>query len=181
MSPSRFACSLLLALTLSVSATGQKRRPNLSGTWELALAKSDFGKLPPPEGVTNVIEHREPNLVVRSTMKIKQGEFSAEDRYTTDGQENINKTTTTLMTSRTRWVGDELVIEAEMEFQGRKVQFTERWKLSEAGRTLTTHRVMKTPSGDVPQRLVFSKKPARATKAGKTAKAPAAQPATPLR
>lgn len=144
---------LLLAL---VAAGAQTRRiPNLSGTWELVLEKSDFGTLPPPKSVVNVIEHKEPFLTVKSTMVVDKGTFSSTLKYRSTGAQDENDSHGTTMTSWSKWFGDEFVIEGEVVAGKQFVRFRERWSLADGGKTLVNNRLMYLRRGEMPQKLVF--------------------------
>jgi hypothetical protein len=147
-------CLLLLA---ALPAWGQKK-PNLSGTWELDLSRSDFGSLPPPKSVVNVIQHKEPFIKVESTMETAQGKFPATLQYRSTGAQDTNSSHGTVMSSWSKWFGDEFVIEGEVVAGTTYIKFKETWKLADAGRTLLVHRVMATPKREIPQKLVFTRK-----------------------
>ena len=53
-------------LLLTGSAVAQSTMPNLSGTWTIDIAKSDFGPAPPPDSVVMVIDHKEPTIKSRA-------------------------------------------------------------------------------------------------------------------
>lgn len=149
----------LLALALGFVGAAQTSKPNFSGHWELVLAKSDFGKIPPPKRVTNVVEHREPYIKVKSTMVVEQGEFSADMSYRTTGAEDMNDSHGAVMKTKSRWEQRVLVTEGEVEAGHTIVRFKERWRLVDEGKTWINDRVMVTPGqGEVVQKLVFAKK-----------------------
>lgn len=138
------------------------RPPNLSGAWELALEKSDFGRMPPPKSVLNIIEHKEPFLTVNSTLELPQGKYTTVLKYRSTGAQDENDSYGATMTSWSKWFGNEFVIEGEVVAQAKWVRFRERWSLADGGKTLINNRVMIMANGEVPQKLVFIRaKPAK--------------------
>src|SRR5450756_1203608 len=69
--PRRIWIALVVAALFNIAAFAQK--PNVTGTWKLILAKSDFGPLPAPTSRTDVIEHNDPNLKDSSNADTAQG------------------------------------------------------------------------------------------------------------
>src|ERR1051325_8061092 len=76
----RFCVSLLFAALCYA-------KPNFSGQWTMDASKSDFGPMPAPEKIVRVIDHKEPNLNIKTTQVGQQGEVKSEYSYTTDGKE----------------------------------------------------------------------------------------------
>ncbi|HUG28540.1 MAG TPA: hypothetical protein VMK53_09600, partial [Gemmatimonadales bacterium] len=106
----RFRTALVVALlALPVSLSAQAA-PNLTGTWILQVAESDFGPLPAPERRTDIITHDEPRLVVQR-MTMSQGqEASLELTYAVDGEPHQNDAGGAVAVSRVSWDGDVLVM-----------------------------------------------------------------------
>ena len=122
----------LLVLALSLAALAQDQ-PNFSGTWELQVAKSEFGPLPAPESQVSVIDHKEPKLQIKVTSKTAQGEQISTRNLTTDGEENTNQVGSNTWKSKTRWEEKVLVTESNFELQGNKIRIKDRWTLSGDG------------------------------------------------
>lgn len=80
----------LLAIAACLFSARVEAKPNLSGTWKLNVAKSDFGPLPAPSARTDKIEQSDPNLKIAITQSGEQGEFTYTMAYTTDGKESTN-------------------------------------------------------------------------------------------
>ena len=148
-------------LLLTVSALAQSALPNFSGTWNLDLAKSDFGPIPAPDSVVMVIDHKEPALKVGVTQKGQMGDASNESLYTTDGKENLNKMRGPAgeqeSKSTTRWNGKTLETKRTIEAQGMSIGIDDAWELSADGKILTVMRQLKTPQGDFSTKTVFNK------------------------
>jgi hypothetical protein len=151
----RRLCFLLAALAVAAADTKTSRPPNLSGAWELVLEKSDFGRMPPPKSVVNIIEHKEPFIQVNSTMELPQGKYTATLKYRSTGAQDENDSYGTAMTTFSKWFGSEFVIEGEVVAKTKWIRFRERWSLADGGQTLINNRVMFMASGEVPQKLVF--------------------------
>lgn len=154
---------LLLGLTLLVAApaSAQDAKPNLSGTWNLDVARSDFGGGPAPESIVHVIEHKDPQLKIATTQKTPQGEISNTRVLTTDGKDNVNKMRTMMgeqdVTSTTSWTGKTLAVAFALDIQGNAITINETWDLAPDGKVLTVSRTIHTGQGDVGQKFVFNK------------------------
>lgn len=141
----------------------QDARPNLTGKWVLDVAKSDFGQYPPPESITQVIEHKEPNIrfVTTSRQKDPASETTNEQNLTTDGRENVNTLkmmgTDQEVKSVGRWDGDRLTMKMTFSLHGAPIEFNDSWTLSGGGNVLTLVRVAKTPEGDFTLKTVYNK------------------------
>jgi hypothetical protein len=152
------ACVVLL---LAAVTRAQDNRPNFSGTWNLDVAKSDFGGAPAPESIVHVMEHKDPNLKVTSTQKNQQGELTNVRTLTTDGKENINKMRTMAgdqdVKSTSTWNGRKLANAMTLDIQGNAIEINEVWDLSEDGKILNVVRDIKTGQGDFHQTYVYNK------------------------
>ena len=83
--------ALLICFLTAPMSTQDSAKPNLSGTWTLDAAKSDFGQYPPPEFIILVIEHNEPVVKITTTTKSGTGESTGEQNLTTNGTQTVNK------------------------------------------------------------------------------------------
>jgi hypothetical protein len=132
-------------------ALAQSPKPDFSGSWVLDKTKSDFGGTPAPESMSEVIEHREPKIVITTTTKQSGGEDQRIVRLTTDGAENANEFAGHQVKTATHWNGDRLV--TVVQDQGGR-QFTETRALSADRKTQTVIL----DSGMGQQKLVMMKK-----------------------
>ena len=155
------ALFVLLVLPVAASLRAQDAPPNFSGKWNLDLAKSDFGPMPPPESVVHVIEHKEPSVKIVTMQKTAQGEVTNERQLTTDGKESVNK-----MRMGGRRAGSEVDKQVErqsattafkIDMQGNAFDITDSWKLSDDGKVLTIVRDIKSAQGDFTATTVFNK------------------------
>ena len=154
-----FAAALLVLV--AASATPQDAKADFSGKWSLDVAKSDFGPAPPPESMVIVAEHKEPNVKVTTTQTGQQGVVTNERNITTDGKENTNKMRAMgaeqEVKSTTKWEGKKLLTALTFDIQGATIEINDSWELSEDSKVLTVGRLIKTPQGDVTQKMVFNK------------------------
>ncbi len=148
---------VLSAMMLLLCATVAVAKPNFTGEWKMNPSKSDFGMMPAPSSIVQKITHNEPDLRVVSTQVGQQGEFTSDSKYVTDGKECVNKFREFERKSTLKWDNDTLVIESKMEFQGNPVTITERWSLSEDGKTLTVNRHFSSSQGEGDAKTVLEK------------------------
>lgn len=147
---------------LSASVWAQGAKPDFSGKWTMDLTKSDFGPMPGPDSIVNVIEHKEPALKIATTQKGQQGEITNERNLTTDGKENPNKMRTMggeqqEVKSTSRWDGRKLMTAFKLDVQGGVLEVTDAWELSDDGKVMTVVRDLKTAQGAFTQKIVFTK------------------------
>lgn len=147
----------LLISLIALAAMAADQKPNFSGAWILIAAKSDFGSAPAPQSMLTQIEHKEPEIVVRSKVTNPQGEYTSEYRYITDGRENTNTVRGSEIKSRVNWEGSVLKVAARAVNAGAQVEFADEWSLSANRKTLTMTRTISAPQGRVQQRYVFEK------------------------
>ena len=155
-------CAALLVLLLSASAWAQDAKPDFTGKWNLDVAKSDFGPMPPPDSVVHVIEHKEPSIKIVTTTKGAQGETTNERLLTTDGKENVNKMRMgpdgdQQVTSTSKWNGKALATSFKLSAQGAEFDINDSWTLSDDGKVLTVVRAIKAPQGEFTATTVFNK------------------------
>jgi hypothetical protein len=149
---------ILALLVLSAGVPFAQSKPNFSGEWTLVPAKSDFGMMPAPTSAVQKITHNEPQLKVVNTQTGEQGAMTMESSYTTDGQECVNAGRMGEVKSKLKWDGSVLVVDSRMDFQGNAVTITNRWTLSEDGKTLTVNMHFASPMGEGDTRMVYEKK-----------------------
>ena len=149
-------------LLFAVSALAQGAVPNFSGTWDLDVAKSDFGPAPPPESVVMVIDHKEPSIKTTTTQKGAQGDATNVSNITTDGKENVNKLQAMGaeqdIRSTSKWTGRQLATERTLEIQGMTIGMNDSWELSDDGRVMTIVRQINTPQGAFTTKMILNKK-----------------------
>jgi hypothetical protein len=143
--------TLLLTLCLSAAAAGDDKKrshPDLSGTWQLDRAKSDFGVFDDrplsKADATLVITHGDPELKMKRTLSLNGQEEVKEFTYYTDERGETNPSTLGVgeVKSKTKWEGDKVVASAHIMRKGQSgpyaLDVTQRWQVSSDGKTLTS-------------------------------------------
>jgi len=134
-------------------------KPNFSGDWTLDASKSEFGPMPAPASMTRKIEHSDPGLTVtQATSGGPQGDQTATMKYSTDGKETINQFMGNDVKSKANWEGNALVIAMTADFGGNQIKLTNKWTLSEDGKTLTDASHIALPQGEFDMTYVLTKK-----------------------
>jgi len=157
MKPLRIFLAFLLLFSLTVLA---QDKPNFSGKWQLDTAKSEFGQFPAPDTQTNVIDHKEPDIRLKQTIKseaVPGGEATVDRHYTTDGKENVNEVRPQQVKSTAKWEGNKLLINTKLEIPDGTIEIKDSWELTDGGKQLLVIREFKTPQGDQQQKLLFNK------------------------
>jgi hypothetical protein len=136
--------SLATALIIFATATTMRAQehPNLSGTWKLNLATSDYGDLQGPDTRTDVIEQHGGRISESVTAEGRH----RRQQYTLDFAIDGNQTTlppgikmgpVTILSVSARWQGSSLVVTQNLRFQGATLVATNTYSLSADGHTLT--------------------------------------------
>ena len=151
----RFAVLLGLAGVLLGMAAD---KTNFNGNWKLNLDKSDLGPIPPPTSMREQIEHRDPDLKVRTVVVGgPQGDLDYQAKYTTDGKESSNRFGGQTAKSTAGWEGVLLVIHTTANFGGQDVTIKGTWSLSADGKTLKQSSHITSPQGPFDSIYVFDK------------------------
>lgn len=139
--------------------TGGGDHPNLSGTWKLDVAKSNFGQAPGPASEVDTIVDNEPSLKVTIAQKGgAMGDLNMTEAMTTDGQPSSWKGMADSDVSGTaHWDGSTLVVNAKSSFQGSDVTLKETYSVSSDGNTLTHTMHAETSMGNFDSTSVFDK------------------------
>ena len=154
--------ALLICFLAAPMSTQDSAKPNLSGTWTLDAAKSDFGQYPPPEFIILVIEHNEPVVKITTTTKSGTGESTGEQNLTTNGTQTVNKMQVMGAQQEVlvvgKWDGETLGTSWSLSARGVTLSFSDSWSLADGGKVLTMIRVAKTPQGDFTVKTVYNKR-----------------------
>jgi hypothetical protein len=139
--------------------TGGGGAPNLSGTWKLNVAKSNFGQMPPPASQTNTIEDNEPSIkIVEDQKGGMMGDMNLTATFSSDGKETTYAGMGgSQVTSTAHWEGSTLVIDSSTSFQGSDVKIKDSYTLSPDGKTLTEATHVETGMGNFDSTSVFDK------------------------
>jgi hypothetical protein len=119
-------------------------KADFSGTWKLDLDKSSFGPMPPPAGMTRTIDQKGPDITVLQSMT--GPDMNVTLKYSAEGKETANSFMGTDFKSKAGWDGKVLVIRNDIDAGGTHVTSTDKWALSDDGKTLTD--VLSIPSPD---------------------------------
>jgi len=140
---------LLLAIPVVLPAV------DFSGSWILAVEKSNFGGAPAPQSLTMTVKQRETQLDVESSLVDARG--GSTSKYTLDlsGKEAENWLRGNKVVSNSTWRGATLNVKARTLVQGTEVKTVDQWQLEESGRVLTIYRTATTPKGEMEQRFVY--------------------------
>ena len=133
-------------------------KPDFSGNWKMDADKSVFGPMPPPTSMTRKIDHKDPaSLSSNSRRAGPQGDQNSTFKYSTDGKETTNSMMGNDVKSKAVWEGKTLVITSAANFGGADVKLTDKWSLSDDGKTLTDVLSISAPQGDFEMTFVLVK------------------------
>ncbi|MBI2685367.1 MAG: hypothetical protein HYX27_03550 [Acidobacteria bacterium] len=151
----------LAAVLLLTGCAAPLPAVDFSGSWTLAVAKSDFGRANPPQSLAMRVKQSNSQLAVESTLV--DGRGATTSAYTLDltGKETENQMRGNKVVSVSTWRGSMLQVKAKTSVQGTDVKTVDQWQLDESGSTLTVYRTATTPNGEFEQRFVYEKSPVR--------------------
>jgi hypothetical protein len=144
-------------LALAAISWAADTHPDFSGTWKADMAKSDFGPMGGPDGRTDVIEHKDPKIKIKSTVVGGQRPGESESNYMTDGTESVNKRGQQDVKTVAKWDGAKLVMNTKTNFQGAEISIKTTYELAANGKTMTIINVIGTPQGDFESKIIFNK------------------------
>jgi hypothetical protein len=162
----RQAALTLASLFICCNMAGaQSEKPNFSGNWKLDREKSELGTREGggrfrggmPDSV--IIEHKEPQLIIKRKMSLPSGEErTIELKYTTDGKSNSNEGFRGMVTnSKSHWEGETLVTESTTETQMGIVETKEVRSLSGDGKTMTVELTTRGGPREGSRKLLFNR------------------------
>jgi hypothetical protein len=149
--------SLVAAALLTFGAwapAAAQKHPDFSGTFVLVPAKSDFGPMPPVASRTDVIDHKDPNLVIKRTI----GDTPVNLTMAADGKQYKNTTPQGEVTSTLAWIGDQMVITSSVDTPNGPATLIDTMTLSADGKTLTQKRVIQVGGQEIAQTMVLERK-----------------------
>jgi hypothetical protein len=153
----RRSAILVLALAAGWTGTATAQVPNLTGTWALDAAKSNFGQLPAPQNRSDVIDHREPQLTIKRTILQDGAPATLDLKYAIDGKPHANTTPQGQITSTLTWEGRVLVMKSQVPTDGGAAEIVDRMTLSSDGKTLTQDRTISVQGQEIKQTIVLIK------------------------
>lgn len=132
--------------------------PNLSGSWKLNIAKSDFGQIPVPDSRTEQITDTEPNIKIVSTWT---GGAMGDGTNTMDLDTTGKETTSQIMgndaKNTAKWDGASLVVNTAMTMQDADIAVKSTYNMSADGKTLTVLSHVTGPMGEMDMKAVYEK------------------------
>jgi hypothetical protein len=139
--------------------TGGGESPNLTGTWKLNSAKSNFGQMPGPASQTDTIEDNEPSVkIVEDQKGGMMGDMNITTTLSTDGKPTTSSGMGgSQVTSTAHWDGGALVVNSKTSFQGSDVTIKNTFTPSADGKTLTEVAHVESSMGNFDTTSVFDK------------------------
>ncbi|MBZ5501711.1 MAG: hypothetical protein LAN59_05620 [Acidobacteriia bacterium] len=134
-------------------------RPNLTGSWKLNAAKSNFGTMGAPDSGVETIVDNEPSVKVTVDQKGgMMGDVNYTESISTDGKETTWAGMGGAEVKGTgHWDGATLVVNAKTSFQGSDVTIKDTYKVSDDGKSLTVATHAETSMGNFDATAVFDK------------------------
>jgi hypothetical protein len=142
----------------AAATTSAGTHPDLSGTWKLDIAKSDFGAGQPPASQVDTIVMNGTSCKVTTDQKGGfMGDTNYSESFTTDGKESTwSGMGGSEVKGTAQWEGSTLVVNAKTSFQGSDVTIKDSYTLAADGTLhLTSHAG--TSMGDFDSKMVFDK------------------------
>jgi hypothetical protein len=147
--------TLAAALAL-LASPALAAHPDMSGTWLLDPAKSDFAQVPIPADLTLTIKVEGPEFYVNQT---GGGQPDIALHFSTSGKEVTNDLPGAKMVSTHRWEGEAMVGEIRiLTDDGNKMTFHDQITYSPDGKVMTLKSDMSGPMGEAQIRVVMNKK-----------------------
>ena len=138
---------------------------DFSGTWKLNESNSNMGEGRFRGGSSPLTIHQEGNnLTTERTFVNRDGEeMKSTEKFTLDGKKCENTTRNRTRTTTVTWSEDgkmltfSSVMVFEREGQTMEMKSTEKWRLTDGGKSLTIDSTSETPMGERKTTLVYDK------------------------
>ena len=158
-----WAVALLLMAAAVAAAQQSPAKPNLTGTWVMDPAKSNFGGLEVPQSARYLIRH----LGAKVEMQYEQDGHITRVDVTPDGEEHVlEEGPDSENLARVYWSGSVLVFEGRIRPKTSSnaipVKWTSRWSLSPDKKILTIERHISSDQATADQKVVFEKQSVQA-------------------
>lgn len=118
--------------------------PDLTGTWKLDLAKSDFDQVPPPEDETITFARSSTGFTIATVSDNDRGKEVYTLPFAADGSETptpkgtfADTATLQYLSTKGEWQGASLVLTQKIIYQGGAGSLKSTFTLSADGKTLT--------------------------------------------
>ncbi len=147
----------VLAVALALAGVSvAAEHPEVTGTWALDAAKSDFGPAPVPTDLVVTITGKAPDYQIHQT---GAGQPDMDLKFSTSGQPVTNQVGGAKMTSTHRWEGDVITGEVALDTpDGTRITFKDRITYSPDGKVMTTERTINSPMGEGRMKMVMNRK-----------------------
>jgi len=138
---------------------------DFSGTWKLNESKSNLGEGGFRGGSSSVTIHQEGNNLTTERAFVNRNgeEMKNTEKFTLDGKKCENTTRNQTRTTTVTWSedGKMLTFSSVMVFERQgetmEIKSTEKWGLSDGGKSLTIDSTSQTPRGERKATLVYDK------------------------
>lgn len=148
------------AASMAMKASNAGMSPNLSGTWKLNVAKSDFGPVPAPDSRTETIVDNEPGIKISSTWTGgAMGDGSMSYDILTNGKETASSMFGSDAKNTANWEGSTLVVNTKFQMQDSDVALKSKYDLSTDGKTLNITSHISGSMGEMDMKMVYEKQP----------------------
>ena len=153
-----------------VPSAAATAHPNLTGTWNLNLSKSDFDQIPPPVSETLVFTQTGSRFTIEVISDSDRGKENYTLAFPIDGTDTPTPKDTIpataelqILSSKGEWQGMSFVFTEKITYQGNPGTLISTFTLSPDGKTLTRVMHISVDQGDFNTTSVFEKQPANAS------------------
>jgi hypothetical protein len=154
----RFVFTLFALATLAAPVAAQTHT-DFSGKWALD-PKSVAGSMG-PASMTMTVKQDAKLIAVETAASGQMGDMKSSLTFNVDGSESKNTVTGPMgaleLVSTGKWDGPTFVISTKADLQGTAMTQTERWTLSDDGKTLTLDRAATMMGQTQSLKLLFTK------------------------
>lgn len=161
--------AIVLLVGTALAGAGQSgsrpaTRPNLNGIWNLNVAQSDFGQVPPPLKQSESILQAGEEFAISITLEreeIKQN-YTLRFRAGSDPSPIVagsfpEDAPFRILSVKGEWQGSTLVVTEKVSFQGSEGTLKARYTLSANGKSLTKQTHVAMGAGEFDTRTVYDK------------------------
>ena len=155
---------LLAGLTVAGGQTVPPGRANLNGNWNLNVAKSDFGQVPPPLRQSESILQAGEEFVIGITLEREEMKQNYTLRFRAGGDAMPlavgsfpEDAPFRILSVKGEWQGQTLIVTEKVSFQGSDGTLTARYTLSGGGKVLTKQTHVSMSAGEFDTRTVYDK------------------------
>jgi hypothetical protein len=141
--------------------------PDLTGTWKLDLAKSDYDQVPPPTDETLTFARSGSAFTIATISDNDRGKEVYTLPFAADGSETptpkgtfADTATLQYLSTKGEWQGATLILTQKITYQGGPGSLKSTFTLSADGKTLTRAMHISVDQGDFDTTSVYEKQPA---------------------